>query len=141
VDGGMNDPVPAGVVHEMGADVCIAVNVVPPPRKGVTNQLGRLARSVRKLNPISRLAGTVNLPNSFEVIVNTIQGLQHELGNFKAIAADVRIHPELSEFAWTDFHRSDELAERGAEAAERALPQIRRAIAERGPAPWGDDGM
>jgi NTE family protein len=141
VDGGMNDPVPAGVVHEMGADVCIAVNVVPPPRKGVTNQLGRLARSVRKLNPISRLAGTVNLPNSFEVIVNTIQGLQHELGNFKAIAADVRIHPELSEFAWTDFHRSDELAERGAEAAERALPQIRRAIAERGPAPWGDDRM
>jgi NTE family protein len=30
VDGAINDPVPAEVVREMGADICIAVNVVPP---------------------------------------------------------------------------------------------------------------
>jgi predicted acylesterase/phospholipase RssA len=63
--------------------------------------------------------------------MNSIQTLQHELGNFKAISADVRINPDLSEFTWIDFHRALELIERGAEAAERAIPEIQRVLAER----------
>ena len=35
VDGGVSDPVPAEIVNMMGADLCIAVNVVPPLKKGV----------------------------------------------------------------------------------------------------------
>jgi predicted acylesterase/phospholipase RssA len=63
--------------------------------------------------------------------MNSMQTLQHELGNFKAISADVRINPDLSGFTWIEFHRALELIERGAEAAERALPEIRRVLAER----------
>src|SRR5262249_2761181 len=58
-------------------------------------------------------------------------------GQFKAISADVRINPELSAFTWIEFYRAMEIIERGVEAAERALPDIKRQLAERIAAPAG----
>ncbi len=131
IDGGLVDPVPAQLIAEMGADVCVAVNVVPQLRKGVETLLSRAHRRLNALNPLARLVGAHGLPSTFDVVMNSIQTLQHELGNFKAISADVRINPDLSEFTWIDFHRALELIERGAEAAERAIPEIQRVLAER----------
>lgn len=131
VDGGLVDPVPAELVREMGADLCIAVNAVPSPEKGVTNALTRLWRRVNVLNPLSYLGDNRYLPNTMDIFMNTIQILQHELGKFKAISADVSITPNLSEFTWIEFYKTQGLIERGAEAAEKALPQIKRLLAER----------
>jgi NTE family protein len=131
VDGAVSDPVPAEVVREMGADLCIAVNVVPLPRKGVETVLTRAYRRLSRLNPLSRWAGATDLPSLFDVGMNSLQTLQYELGNFKAISADVRINPDLADFTWIDFHRSEELIERGARAAESALPELRRVLRER----------
>jgi NTE family protein len=131
VDGGIVDPVPAGVVHEMGADLCIAVNAVPPLQKGVTNALTRMWRRVNALNPLSYLGDNRHLPNTMDVFMNTIQILEHELGKFKAISADVTITPNLTEFTWIEFYKTQGIIERGAEAAEKALPQIKRLLAER----------
>ena len=64
----------------------------------------------------------------FDIIMNSMQVLQHELGNFKAISADVLINPDLSDFTWVEYYRSDELIQRGIEAAERAMPAIHRAL-------------
>jgi NTE family protein len=133
VDGGVADPVPAAVVGEMGADLCIGVNVVPRPRKGAESALSRLYRGARRLNPLSYLGGSQDLPNMFDLVMNAMQTLQHELGSFKAISADVRIDPDLSGFTWTDFYRPAELIARGTEAAERALPDIKRVLARRAP--------
>jgi NTE family protein len=130
VDGGILDPVPAEVVREMGADVCIAVNVVPPLKKGVDNVLTRAWRRLSYLNPLSYLGNSRGLPNTFDIVMNSIQALEHELGNFKAISADARIVPDLSDFTWIEFYRPRELIERGAAAAERALPEIRRILDE-----------
>jgi len=132
VDGGVVDPVPAEAVRQMGADVCIAVNVVPQLRKGVDTVLSRLYRRANALNPLAYLARDAQgMPSMFDVVMNTMQTLQYELGNFKAISADVRINPDLSGFTWIEFYRALELIERGAEAAERALPDIRRVLADR----------
>jgi len=131
VDGGIVDPVPAEVTLEMGADVCFAVNVVPPPRKGVDNVLTRLYRAASWLNPLAYLGSGNGLPSLFDVIMNSIQTLEHELGQFKALSADVRINPDLSGLTWIEFYRPEELIERGAAAAERALPEIRRVLAEK----------
>jgi NTE family protein len=131
VDGALVDPVPAEVVRQMGADLCIAVNAVPPVQKGVTNALTRMWRRVSALNPFSYLGGSRDLPNTMDVFMNTIQILQHELGKFKAISADVTITPNLTEFTWIEFYKTKGLIERGAEAAEKALPQIKRLLAER----------
>jgi NTE family protein len=133
VDGGVVDPVPAAVVREMGADLCVAVNVVPRLERGVESFLSRAYRGLRGLSPFAR-GNRATLPNLFDLIMNSLQTLQHELGSFQASFADVQIQPRLSDFTWIDFHRAEELIERGAEAAERALPAIRTALeARRGP--------
>jgi NTE family protein len=131
VDGAVVDPVPAEVVRDMGADICIAVNVVPPLEKGVDTILSRLYRQANRLNPLSYLSKERNLPNLFDIIMNTIQSLQYELGNFKAISADVRINPDLSGYTWIDFYKPMEIIEKGTQAAKQALPEIRRTISER----------
>ena len=128
VDGGVSDPVPAETVNHMGADLCIAVNVVPPLKKGVENAVSKTIRMMTWFNPLSWFEGSSGLPNMFDIIMNSMQVLQYELGNFKAISADVLINPDLSDFTWIEYYRSDELIRRGAEAAERAMPAIERAL-------------
>ena len=128
VDGGVSDPVPAEVVNSMGADLCIAVNVVPPLKLGVENAISKAVRMVNRFNPMSYLNGVSGMPPMFDIIMNSMQVLQHELGNFKAISADVLIKPDLSDFTWIEYYRSNELIQRGAEAAERAMPAIDRAL-------------
>jgi NTE family protein len=131
IDGSMIDPVPGEVVREMGADLCLAVNVVPPLRKGVETVLARWYHRLNRLNPLAYLSNSLGMPSMFDLGMNTVQMLQRELGNYKAIAADALISPDLTEFTWIEFYRAGELIERGAAAAERALPQIRRLLAER----------
>jgi NTE family protein len=128
VDGGVSDPVPAEVVNSMGADLCVAVNVVPPLKLGVENAVSKAVRMVNRFNPMSYLNGVTGMPPMFDIIMNSMQVLQHELGNFKAISADVLIKPDLSDFTWIEYYRSNELIQRGAEAAERAMPAIHRVL-------------
>lgn len=70
------------------------------------------------------------MPNSMDIFMNTMRIMQHELGKFRAAPADLTITPQLSEFTWVEFYKTKDLIERGAEAAEEALPQIRRLLAE-----------
>lgn len=131
VDGGVCDPVPAEIVRNMGADICIAVNVVPRMKKGVEMMLSKVIRQMNRFNPLTYIGENIEMPNMFDITMGAMQILQHELGNFKAISADVRINPDLSDFTWVDFHRSHELIEKGIEATEHALPAIKRAIASK----------
>ncbi len=131
VDGGVTDPVPAESLTQMGADICIAVNVVPPLKRGVETVISRAYRQLNRLNPLSYIGDSQTLPNLFDIVMNSMQVLQYELGNFKAISADVLINPDLSDFTWIEYYRADELIKRGTEAAERAMPAIRKAIDER----------
>lgn len=128
VDGGVADPVPAETARHMGADLCIAVPVVPPLKKGVETAISKWTGRINMLNPFTYLAATPGMPNFFDITMNSLQTLQHELGLYKVISADVSILPELSDFTWTDFDRSRELVERGVEAAEAALPDLRRML-------------
>jgi NTE family protein len=135
VDGGVSDPVPAEIVNMMGADLCIAVNVVPPLKKGVENAVSHAFRMMSYMNPLTWIEESQGLPNMFDIIMNAMQTLQYELGNFKAISADVLINPELSDFTWVEYYRSEELIQRGIAAAEQALPAIKRAYGQK-LAPW-----
>lgn len=131
VDGGVADPVPAEVAMEMGADITVAVNVVPPMKRGVETVLSSFYRRMNVFNPLSYLGDGQDMPNLFDIVMNSMQILQYELGNFKAISADVLINPDLSDFTWIEYYRADELIERGADAATRALPAIRKALDNR----------
>lgn len=131
VDGGIVDPVPADVVSELGADICIGINVVPRLSMEEPNVLSRMFDRLNALNPIARLNGTAGMPNIFEVIMNTIQLLQYELATFKAITSDVTINVDAGDLTWHEFHRALELIDRGYQAGQRAVPEIRRVFDER----------
>ena len=88
-------------------------------------------RSVNRLNPLLLLKRGPSAPNMFGAIMNAIQTLQYELGNFKAISADVLINPDLSGFSWIEFYRSKDLIEKGRQAAFDVLPEIKEAVSSR----------
>jgi NTE family protein len=128
VDGGVADPVPAEITREMGADLTVAVNVVPQLKRGVETVISSWYRTLNAFNPLSYLVESEEMPSMFDIVMNSMQTLQYELGNFKAISADVLINPDLSDFTWIEYYRAEELIARGADAARRALPAIEKAI-------------
>jgi NTE family protein len=129
VDGGIVDPVPAEVAFDQGADACLAVNVVPQLQKGVDTVLTRMTKRVNRLNPFAYSNGAREMPSIFDVVMSSIHILEYELGNFKAMSADVRINIDCADFTWIEFYRAQELIERGEQAAQKALPAIRAALA------------
>ena len=92
------------------------------------NALSYWFRRLNTFNPLTYFGDGQDLPNLFDIVMNSMQILQYELGNFKAITADVLINPDLSDFTWIEYYRADELIERGADAAEKALPLIEKAV-------------
>src|SRR5262249_34035320 len=103
-DGGMSAPVPAATARNMGADLVIGVNVVPPVYPQAQNPLEAALRAIEYVNPLA-LGSATGLPNSFDVVVRTLQIMQHELGNVRAGEADLLINPDLRDFwvldVWT----------------------------------------
>ncbi len=128
VDGGMIDPVPAGVLRDMGADIVIAVNVVPRLDPEVSTSLSRTFKRVNRFNPLSFFSGSRDMPDLVDIFMNSLQALQHELGNFKSLDADVLVNVDLGEFTWIDFHRAVDIVECGRRAGEQAAPGVRAAL-------------
>jgi NTE family protein len=125
VDGAIIDPVPADVVQEMGADVVIAVNVVPQLDREVSTAFSKASDLLTRLNPLARSSGAVGAPHIVDTMMNSLQITQHELGKFKALSADVLVNVDLTEFTWIDFPRAAEIAHKGAEATKAMVPEIR----------------
>jgi NTE family protein len=129
VDGAIVDPVPADVVYELGADVCIAVNVVPTLEPGGETVLSRASRWANSLNPFAYMTDSRQMPNVIDIGMNALQLVAFELGSFKARDADVLLNIDLADFTWIEFYRAEEIIERGAAATEAMLPVIRDALA------------
>jgi NTE family protein len=127
----MIDPVPTDVVREMGADVIIAVNVVPQLRRGVSTAISRTFKRVNRFNPLTYLSGIRNAPDIVDVFMNSLQTTEYELGHFKSLTADVLISVDMAEFTWIDFHRAPEIIDRGREAGERFSPAVRAVMENR----------
>ena len=71
------------------------------------------------------------MPSMIDVVINSLQMLQYQLGSYEALAADAQIEVDTSDFTWIDFHRAPALIERGMETALQALPELHRVLAER----------
>jgi NTE family protein len=130
IDGGMSDPVPAETARAMGADLVIGVNVVPPVYPQARNPLEAALRLLGHVNPFS-FRNDDQLPSSFDVVVRTLQIMQHELGNVRAGEADLLIHPDLRNQWVLEFWAAAEMIEQGRRAAEAALPEIRAKLSAR----------
>lgn len=131
VDGAMVDPVPVRTVRDMGADIVIAVNVVPRLERGVTTSLQRMFGQVNRFNPLTWMAGSAAYPDFVDVLMNSLQAIQYELGAVNSGAAEAAIAVDLAGFTWIEFSRTLEIVERGREATKAAMPVIREALDSR----------
>lgn len=105
VDGGLVDPVPVDVVRNMGADIVIAVNVMP-----------------------DTISQSVTEPGFFEVIMQTIYIVSSYVAKDSLEGADVVIEPDVARFKLSDFQKVDECVKAGEEAADNAVPHIKRLL-------------
>lgn len=129
VDGSLTDPVPTGVVREMGADLCVSVNVIPAPKKGTAPFASpSLLSQVPKLNPLALMTGNSKLPSRMDVGMSSVHTLLFQLARLNETISDVQINPQVSGFSWKDFDRHEELIRAGARAAYQALPRIKEAL-------------
>jgi NTE family protein len=116
VDGGLTTPVPVNVVKRMGADFVIAVNVNPD----VSVRMGKASK---------QRADARKEPNIFQVMMQSIYITTYSLARNSLADADIVIEPDLSNIGAGDFHKALELINRGRRAAQQAIPEIKKRLA------------
>jgi NTE family protein len=116
VDGGLTTPVPVDLVKQMGADFIIAVNVNP-------DVVGRMSNtSLRRVEARKE-------PNIFQVIMQSIYITTYSLARNNLENADIVIEPSVAHIGAGDFQKAREFINLGTQAAKRAIPEIKKKIA------------
>jgi predicted acylesterase/phospholipase RssA len=119
VDGGVLNNVPGAVLRSRGAHVVVAVDVAwkIEPRFGGNDPS----------TPTERMRS----PGLVETLLRVIEVQQRALIEADAGATDLVIAPELAKFGFSDYHRAGAIADAGEAAAEKAIPALKRMLAER----------
>jgi NTE family protein len=131
VDGGISCPVPFDAAKEMGADIVIAVNVIPPPDVSSATILTRLTRGINRLNPLAYWQGRLDGRNLADIMMHSYQIVEHELGRHQAQLAEVVVEPDVGRHTWIEFYQAPAIIERGAVAAQAAIPRLREVLQTR----------
>ncbi len=151
VDGGLVDPIPVTAARSLGADLVIAVSVLPlppgeasPTRRHLTVELFRRVLSDLRPAPGPEGASAARPEEDAELgsARDARLGLVEIVVSATRIAAQriaasrLREDPpealvlvDVPQIGILDFHRSGEMVEIGRAAGRRALPAIRAAIA------------
>lgn len=150
VDGALVNPVPVSACRAMGAQVTVAANLnadivgrlsrpdaMIPSAAGIdslteaagtqTGEPGRFFKSLARRKP--RQAPTY--PSVFSVMVSALNIFQDRIARSRLAGEppDVHITPRLSEIGLFEFDRADEIIAEGEAAVDRALPELRNALA------------
>jgi NTE family protein len=103
VDGGVVDNIPISVAREKGADIVIAVDI----SENVVN---------------------FNVTNLIDVVIQSANIMFNENVKYKKKEADVLISPAVGSVGMLDFTQKKRCMQAGIEAAQKAVPEIRKAI-------------
>lgn len=104
VDGGVVDRVPASVVKDMGAECIIAVDV-------------------------SNLKAKPQMNSVIDVILQSIDIMQHEMVRSHELNTNIVIRPDLSNYSLRSFEHATDLIRIGRREAETQLAKIKQTIA------------
>ena len=115
VDGALVDPVPVRVVKKMGADLVIAVNVLPGIGEKSGNRVKKGRQSVRE-------------PNLFTVILQSMQISADALVKSSLEGADIVIHPQVAHISAGDLRQAQECILQGELAAEASIPEMKKLL-------------
>lgn len=134
VDGGVVDPVPISILKKMDdIDAVIAISTIPTfdeiEHCGLidfkTPNPGLLRRAFSYLiRPVNLLAQG----NIIDTFVSSLKASQIRMAHDACKQADIVIKPISCLGRWYDYHEYDHFIEIGRQAAEQALPQIRKLI-------------
>mgnify|MGYP001612828185 FL=1 len=134
VDGGLVDPVPIQLVSQMGADLLVSVNLTLPAgdrksalkaRRDARHPLGPMGiPGLQQLKDLT-LPDALKAPHLGQIFFQMIYTMEYEIARSRSALAHVAIHPDLSRFSWTEFHRGKELVDAGERVAEAVVPKIK----------------
>lgn len=99
VDGGVIDRIPVSVVKELGADIIIAVDVSPIKVNG-------------------------DVTSIYDVIMQSIEIMQHELVMNRQIASDLMMRPAVEQFSSRAFTNIEDIIRVGEVEAEKHVANI-----------------
>ncbi|GAA3323033.1 hypothetical protein GCM10020331_045280 [Ectobacillus funiculus] len=103
VDGGVIDRIPVSVVKSLGADLVIAVDVSPIKVQGEVTTI-------------------------YDVIMQSIEIMQHELVHHRQTASDLMMHPAVERFNSRAFTDLEEIIAVGEDEARKHVDAIRALI-------------
>ena len=150
VDGALVNPVPVSVCQAMGAQMVIAVNVnadlLGKERRGdlavpsiagfdLLQELasGKTAAPGSKLGALTRrvFRREPSRPSLFGVMISSLGIVQDRITRSRLAGEppDVHITPRLGHIGLFEFDRAEEIIDEGEAAVERALPDLRDALA------------
>ncbi|PLX39319.1 MAG: patatin [Hyphomicrobiales bacterium] len=154
VDGGLVNPVPVSTCRALGANFVIAVNLngdlvgrraVPEPDSDDTANRNEMVEQAISALPVSWRDGTrqavteflkpkPKTPSYFEVLANSINIMQDRITRSRLAGEPphVMITPRLSDMSIFAFDQAAEAIEEGRSCARYAMPEIQRALANRG---------
>jgi len=110
VDGGLVNPVPVSTVRDMGAELVIAVNVIPT--MGVRLQPAKESKE----------------PGIFQSLLHSFYIATYSLVRSSLAEADIVIEPKLPHVGYGDFHRIGDSIAQGEIAAKALVEQIKQQI-------------
>ena len=99
VDGGVIDRIPVSVVKDMGAEFIIGVDVSPIKVSGEVSTI-------------------------YDVIMQSIEIMQHELVRNRETVSNVMIRPNLDHFNSRNFTDLEDIIQTGEEETEKMIPEI-----------------
>ncbi|MDD5190836.1 MAG: hypothetical protein PHE50_07325, partial [Dehalococcoidales bacterium] len=105
--GGIMDPVPVRLVKEMGADVIIAVNVLPK---------------------IDHQEPKPHHHTIFSIMLKTMYIFNNKVIETSLSGADIVILPNTSAIGYTDFQKVEDCIQEGRKATELMLPKIKKKL-------------
>jgi predicted acylesterase/phospholipase RssA/CRP-like cAMP-binding protein len=137
VDGGVINPLPVRTLTDIGVNKIIAVDVLPTThdiltKRRYSDELDRRMRAIiRRRNPLiqslyhfRQFLRKLFVPNLVDIIVNSMQVMEHEIANSVASEADVLIRPNMPLLNWIDFHKSQEIIKCGEVAADSMTEEL-----------------
>jgi NTE family protein len=145
-DGALVNPVPVSVCRALGARYVIAVNlnsdlggrgtVIADPDLGIGEppppapESASAPQAMRRLVRSQLLGDAGSGPGISSVMVDAFNIVQDRIARSRLAGdpPDAMISPRLAGFGMFDFHRADELIERGMTAALREVEDLRREL-------------
>ena len=126
VDGALVNPVPVSICRALGAQMTIAVNL----NADIMGKTHDGSQPVDEGGKATWQFGNGE-PGTFDVMVTSLNIIQDRIARSRLAGdpPDISINPKIGHIGLLEFDRADELISAGEQAVERALPEIREAIA------------